>query len=322
MSGLDQREPLRAVIVGCGRIAGGFNTDDDARILTHVVAYRRLGAQVAGCCDIDAEKAVAFARRWDIPRHGSDVRALLHALRPDIVSICAPASAQPAIVDAVIDCDSVRAVIVEKPLATSAREAERLCSVLQRWGRPVVVNYLRAFDPFYRSLAEEYQHRRWGSLHELTIRYSGRAWANASHFLDRVLDMLGEPERAHRHSGSTEAPLFELAYANGGPRVVFLPVTGPSYSVHELDFMFERARVRVVDSERRAEQFTVVPHPDFHGYFTLVPEPSVLTACPGVDGIRGAIAELLEAARTGALRTETLPRAAAVSRILESVGAG
>ena len=68
---------MTAVIVGCGRIAGGYNESDETQVLSHVVALRRAGLTVAGCVDTDPARAERFAKRWSIPEFGSDVTDML-----------------------------------------------------------------------------------------------------------------------------------------------------------------------------------------------------------------------------------------------------
>ena len=118
MSDAPSPDPARlaAVIVGCGRIAGGFNEHSEALVLTHALAYRRLGIPIAGCCDRDPERARAFAQRWGIARHGLSVQDVIgglarrrQRLHPAVRAARDPSRAhyrQP----------SVRAVLLEKPL--------------------------------------------------------------------------------------------------------------------------------------------------------------------------------------------------------------
>ena len=82
---------LSAFIVGCGRIAGGFNDADESRVLTHAVALRRLGVPIAGCCDVEPDRAARFAARWQVAYHGGNLPDLLAAARPDLVAVCTPA---------------------------------------------------------------------------------------------------------------------------------------------------------------------------------------------------------------------------------------
>ena len=102
----------RVLIVGCGRIAGGFNEGDETAVLTHVVAYRRLNAEIVGCVDVDGETASRFARRWSIPRAGIDLAAMVHETQPEVVSLCTPPDARLGPLRLVLAAPSVRSVLV------------------------------------------------------------------------------------------------------------------------------------------------------------------------------------------------------------------
>lgn len=309
---------LRAVIVGCGQVAGGYNDATEDHVLTHVVAYRRLDVDVVGCCDLQPGRAESFARRWGIATHGSSLRSLLNAVRPEVVSICTPPAGRAPILRDIVECDSVRSLIVEKPLATTARDAELMGALLQEWSHPVVVNYFRAFDPFYRWLVSRHASGELGVVREVVARYYGSAWTNASHLVERLVEMLGQPTSARRLGGSSDAPLFELGFA-GGPRAMFLPAGRIPYAPVELDFFFDRGRLRVIDSERRSERFVCVPDPQVPGFFTLAPSDASAPAGPGTDAFLHVVDHALRAAQTNTVGVPTLARAVAVTQILEQV---
>ncbi len=310
----------KAFIVGCGRIAGGFNETDESAVLTHAVAYRRLGVEIAGCCDRDPGRAGRFAARWGVPHSGTALPNLLEAVRPDVVSLCTPPSDRMSLVEAVLACPSVQGVLLEKPLAGAPTEARELSALIRRSGRPVLVNYFRAFDPLHRRLEEEV---RGGSLTgpcEGTARYYGRATENASHWIERALALFGPARGARCLDGAGEAPLFELDLERG--RLLFLPSRGCEYAPFELDLFFPRRRVRLVDSEGRREQFVSRPDPQYPDYFTLIPDDAWPGCHPSRDPLLLSVREMLAAARGESVRwIEVLDRAAQVVEILDQVGA-
>jgi Oxidoreductase family, NAD-binding Rossmann fold len=308
----------RVVIVGCGRIAGGFN-DLGGRVATHAAAYREHGAALVGCCDVDRSRAEWFARRWEIAISGDDLRVVLARTEPQVVSVCTPPDGRAAVLETVFATRSVRAVLVEKPLATKAAEAEHIRDLAREAGRPTLVNYFRAFDPFYRALARDCERGRFGRFCEGTLRYYGSALANASHLLERVVAMFGPPSAVRRLGGDHAAPLFELRA--GGARVVALPTDGARYSPIELDLLFETHRVRVIDSERRVEIFRSRPDPDYDGFENLEPEAGWSGGAPSHESIRHAVDETLRAAAGFPVGDEVLDRAVVVTRILEEIGA-
>ena len=140
--------------------------------------------------------------------------------------------------------------------------------------------------------------------------------------LERLLDLFGSPLRARRLSGHDDAPLFELRFRNLKGKVVFLPTAGCEYSPLELDLLFTRGRIRVIDSERRIETFVSKPDPTFKGFFNLVPGvPPPMNAITH-EGIIYSIDAVLQAADGEPSGTALLERGVLVSRILETVGAG
>jgi hypothetical protein len=309
----------RVVIVGCGRIAGDFN-DRGGRVMTHAAAYRARGASLVGCCDVDRARAERFARRWGIEVSGDDLGAVLSRTKPEVVSVCTPPDGRAAVLETVLATPCIRAALVEKPLATKAAEAEHIRDLAREAGRPTLVNYFRAFDPFYRALAADCVAGRFGRFCEGTLRYYGSALANASHLLERVVAMFGAPSAVKRLGGDHAAPLFELRV--GDARVLAMPTEGARYSPIELDLLFETHRVRVIDSERRVEVFRSRPDPDYEGFENLVPEAGWSGGAPSHESILYAVDETLRAAagHPGAAG-DLLDRAVLVTRILEEIGA-
>jgi len=308
----------RVLIVGCGRIAGGFNEADESAVLTHAVAYRRQGARLVGCCDTDADRAERFARRWQVERWGTDLGALLAACRPEVVSVCTPPAGRLEQVRAVLAA-GVRAVLVEKPLAATAAEARAIQGLA---GRPLLVNFPRAFDPFYLRLEREVAAGTLGSLRQGVARYYGSALTNATHWIERLLALFGPATSARRTGGTGTEPIIELSFA--GAAVLLLPTPGTQYAPFELELLFERQRLRVVDSERRAEHFESMPDPAFPGYFNLSPTPGWEGAAPSHEALGESVAAVLRLAAGQPLQVDwraLLERAALTAEILESVGA-
>ena len=308
----------RVVIVGCGRIAGDFN-DRGGKVATHAAAYRERGAVLVGCCDVDRARAERFGRRWGIEVSGDDLGAVLTRSQPQVVSVCTPPADQTAALETVLAARSVRAVLIEKPLATKAAEAENIRDLVRRAGRPTVVNYFRAFDPFYQALARACEEGRFGRFCGGTLRYYGSAAANASHMLERVIAMFGHSLDVKRLSGDPTTPVFELTIR--GARVLAVPTEGARYSPVELDLLFDAHRVRVIDSERRVEVFRSEADPDYEGFENLAPGAGWSGGAPSHQSILQAVDETLRAARGLPVGDEVLDRAVLVTRILEEIGA-
>jgi hypothetical protein len=310
---------LRAAIVGCGRIAGGYNDADERAVLTHAVAYRRLETALVGCCDKDRARAERFAARWGVADSDTDLAALLARTRPQVVSVCTPADARAELLRTILAAPSVRAVLLEKPLATGAAAAQEVLGLCRDGPRPVLVNFPRAFDPFYQGL--ERQMAAWGPLRQGVARYYGSAITNASHWLERTLACFGSPAAVRRLGGSATEPAFALDYPGGA--LLFLPSPGCRYAPFELDVLFTDHRLRVVDSERRVELSAAAPDPAFPEFFNLTAVAHDLGA-PSHEALFFSVGATLALAQGGSAAVAWQPlleRGALAARILEEVGA-
>jgi len=125
---------LRVGLVGCGRIA-------------HVHAgYLRQTPQVAfvGACDTSPESREAFTARWQVPTF-ADVDELLSAAAPDAVHVVTPPASHAALAIRLLDAGLH--VLVEKPMALSVAEVDRMLAAAQRSQRVLTANHNRWFDP-------------------------------------------------------------------------------------------------------------------------------------------------------------------------------
>jgi predicted dehydrogenase len=96
----------------------------------HGRAARRLDAQLVAIVDPDAGRADALARRLRVTMTADDPSDLLQEGRVDAVHICSPRSTHAALAYHAIE-SGVHA-FVEKPLADSAQETQRLVDIARR----------------------------------------------------------------------------------------------------------------------------------------------------------------------------------------------
>jgi predicted dehydrogenase len=116
--------PIRTLIIGTGGIAH-----------SHAAGFQAQQHQFAveACVDIDSERAQAFAARYSIPRHFSDVATALRAVQPSFVTICTPPKPhlELSLQALAAGCD----VMCEKPLCASLAECDRLQAAERQTGR-------------------------------------------------------------------------------------------------------------------------------------------------------------------------------------------
>jgi predicted dehydrogenase len=144
-------ERVRVGLVGCGRIARVHGT------------YLRSLPQVelVGACDQDAQALARFGQETGMATFPS-AAALLERASPSVVHVLTPPPSHAPLAIQLLQAGVN--VLVEKPLAMNADEADCVVAAARRAGRWVTVDHNRWFDPVVQQAASAVES---GSLGEL-----------------------------------------------------------------------------------------------------------------------------------------------------------
>ena len=190
--------PLRVAVVG----AGAFGRN-------HLRVYRELQAagravELIAVVDRDAAIASAASEKYKVPGFGS-VEALLAAgIVVDAASVCVPtvyhAAAAAPLLAAGVD------LLIEKPLASSLEDADRILGLAREHGRIVQVGHLERFNPAVSAARGELRRPMFFEAHRLSIFTPRSLDVDVVldlmiHDLDIVLSLVDSPVREVRAVG-------------------------------------------------------------------------------------------------------------------------
>lgn len=156
-------QPLRVLVAGLGNMG-----------MSHALAYEKLdGFEIAGLVNRSPVKLPEVLA-------GHDVRAsfkeALHELKPEVASICTYSDSHAE--NAILAMEAGAHVFVEKPLATTVADAERVIAAAKANGRKLVVGYILRHHPSWMRLIAEA--RALGGPYvfrmNLNQQSSGRTW--------------------------------------------------------------------------------------------------------------------------------------------------
>jgi UDP-N-acetyl-2-amino-2-deoxyglucuronate dehydrogenase len=191
---------LRLGMVGCGDIAG----------FTALVSRLVPQVKLAACCDVDAKKAQAFAKRHGIRQVFNDYGRMLAEGPIDAVYLAVPHY---------LHCEMILAatqfgkpVLVEKPITRTLAEGIKVVETAAH--QKIGVNYQYRYDSGCHALGRALQEGRLGRVNSIRINvpwqrsqayFDQAAWhktiqqagggtliTQGSHFLDVALWALGE----------------------------------------------------------------------------------------------------------------------------------
>jgi predicted dehydrogenase len=206
----------RTAVVGCGQISA-----------IHIRAVHQTKyARVTCVCDVDGGRARQVAGQYGITNTYDEFSELLQEELPDVAHILTPPATHAALAIQAMrgGCD----VLVEKPMALSWREAERMIAVSRETRRVLCVDHSRLFDPLVLQIQERLVRGDFGDL--LAVDYyqgyaaptrieksNGHSWLAqlqlgliqdlAPHAFSFLLEFAGAPQTLHvaaRPTGSAE----------------------------------------------------------------------------------------------------------------------
>ena len=202
---------LKVGFVGTGGIAQA-----------HLAAWDKCAdTEIVALCDISPTALASSAEKWCVAPEGlfSDYKQMLDSVELDIVDVCTPNAwhAKPTIAALKAGTN----VIVEKPVATSAREVEQMVAAGQDAGKLLMVAQVMRYSTegqlckhwvqqgligdIYWGRAE-YLRRRgvppWGAFIDKAASAGGPCYDIGVHVLDMALHLLDFPEPATVSAGT------------------------------------------------------------------------------------------------------------------------
>ncbi len=141
----------RVAVIGTGKNVENPDRFGYAMAYRHAAGYQALPdkCEMVACCDLEPERAKAFADRFGLPRTYTDYGEMLAKESPDIVSVTTWPHLHEQMV---VDCANagVKAVHCEKPMALTWGGAKRMAAVCEEKGVQLTFNHMRRFGAPYR----------------------------------------------------------------------------------------------------------------------------------------------------------------------------
>ena len=289
-------KPLRALVIGAGKIAAGYDTPQSKEILTHAHGFRSVPVfTLIGFVDRDLAQAEQAAAKWGGQAYAS-IRAAFADGPIDVVSVATPDETHAAVLKELAPF-SPRLIFCEKPLALSWTDAQAIQELYRHLPTEIQVNYLRRFVPEFRAVKQAIATGSYGRFLTGAGFYVKGFLHNGSHMVDLLQYWLGEFSNVQELSVRDNAEdLFAkefgmlnladsavdeersalLTFADGGLFTI-QSLAGNPYWIFEMDLLFEHKRLRILDSGLSIQEYTLGENPVFPGTPEMQPQPICTT---------------------------------------------
>ena len=202
--------------IGC--IGGGMIMSE-----VHLEAYRQAGFKVNAIASRNVEKTRLIAARYGIARVHETPRELIADPEIEIVDLAYPPDQQPALIRFALKQKHIKAILAQKPLALSLKEAIKLRDEAKAAGKVLSVNQNMRFDQSMRVLKQIIDAGELGEIifaqidmhaipHWQTFlaQYDRLTLSNMSvHHLDVLRFLFGEPKEITSQSRQDPRTAFK-----------------------------------------------------------------------------------------------------------------
>lgn len=291
---------FRAAIIGCGKIAGGYDRQVPTEwSATHAGAYHLCPAtKLVAVADPDPDRLKAFQEKWRIGRSYTNYVEMLDSERIDILSLCHPTECHFEAFKTAVDHD-IRAIFCEKPLSYDLDEARRMVKMSQ--GRVVSVNYFRRWNPTISDIAGGLKRGDSGKGINVTIRYTKGLFGNGSHVVDLMRWFWGEPKDVDFIRITRDDPIdpgvdFSLAF-DDALTVYFINIPKVNYVFIDIDILMEKGRIVIGQRGQTLKKYSIVREPHYQLFDILGDSKEVQTGWR--DCTTRAVQEIVDCLENG-----------------------
>lgn len=272
-----------AAVIGLGRIGQEYDyaVRGKSRVLTHAAAFwHHPRFDLVAAVDTALPARRRFNKKFKHPAYPSVSALFQKHPRLDVVALAVPTAKHRAVFDEVLQ-HRVRAVVCEKPLAASVRDGEHMVSEAKARRVPLLVNYMRRFEPGTLRVRQLLQEERLGTIFKGTAWYSKGFVNSASHLVDLLRFWLGDVSeitvlergldwpRARGRVARTRDPEPDARIRFGATPVYFFAAREEHFTYVSIELLGTRGKLRYAERGEVIEVRRAVRDPVFAGYMVL-----------------------------------------------------
>lgn len=255
-------------VVGCGSI-GALKADEYDRpggddILTLAHAFSAHPATDLVAFVDPSDNGPLAMQKWGVRHYYTCVEAMIgfKEVRPDIIVVATPTETHRDVLIQVLALKP-RLVVAEKPFCSSLKEAQEVVNAYDKAGIPILVDYIRRFDPVGAPILNDLRAGNHGRIYHARCLYGRGLRRDGCHGLDVFNWVLGRPVGLQvLHDGRIDdAPErgdashhVILTYEKNGRPVTaqMVPADSRSWGAFELEFITDLGVVSFPQWGRRA----------------------------------------------------------------------
>ena len=270
------QKKYKALIIGAGRIASGFDNPKNPLVLTHAHAYYlQKKIHTFGFYDTDNIKANIEAKKWSVSAYKT-LEEALRILKPEIISICTPDFDHFKTIEKVLMSEHKPGIIIcEKPLTFKVEDNKKLSKLLNKHGIKILVDHTRRFDKDVQKISKNLHDGKYGSVISASAHYGKGVVHNGTHIIDLARYFFGEVKDlkvlySHKDfQNQTDQTVSAYMVFESCPQFFLIAGNEKYYSYFQFEILCEKRKICFYDLGFSVLEQEVINDPIYPGYTIL-----------------------------------------------------
>lgn len=266
---------FNVLIIGAGNIGAFYDSPASDKVLTHAHAFHKhAGFRLLGFADTNERSAHDAVALWG-GKAFSSIEQAFRQEQVDIACVCVPDEHHYPVLKEVCR-HAVKLVFTEKPLARTLQEADVILQLYQAKNIPLTVNYTRRFVPEFEEVKRCIVQGIYGKFITGSGYYGKGLLHNGSHLIDLVHYFIGDELKSIVPLSSVadyypeDKSISAVLQFQDASSFVLNYVDCRLFTLFEMDLLFERKRIRMMDLGFTLEEFDVQNSGTFAGHTNIV----------------------------------------------------
>lgn len=258
---------LKCGIIGCGKIAGGYDSITSSMIRTHAKAFKENErCELVSVYDDNLKLAQKFAKYWNVTNCHIDISDLLDQ-KLDIISICTPTDTHKKIYEKVI-LSKPPIIWLEKPSANTTKDIRKMIEICSN-ETVVWVNYFRKYMKEFIELKKNI--KNLGSIQNIQMFYTKGIQNNGSHLIDLILFLFGEINVVKINSIFKREEYLDadVMFESKGISINLKSLDYKKFELFEIDIIGSQGRVQITSGGAKIKYSLITKSLEYSDYNVL-----------------------------------------------------
>lgn len=275
---------LNVAVIGLGNISLLYDDKKETQtVLSHVKAlYKNKNFTLKYCVDIDTTNKIKVEEFFPTVSFYTDISIIENKNDIDIVVLATPTSTHFEIFEKLKKNKNIQYFLIEKPLFDRKHTLDFFDKSIEK---KLIINYIRVFEPNIQEFQKQIDTLLFGEPQKIIGTYTKGIKNNGSHFISLINFLFNNPKihdikiLSSQKGIENDLTLDIMAILEyKGKQIPFylIGLDESKYSVFDIDFYFEKAKVRIEDTAKTLTIKTATKDTIYSDYTTLVDTKKVL----------------------------------------------